>query len=59
MDQIQQLLTDPNRNPSGKPVIVYAPGLGDRVTQQLENMGVYVARNQDQLIDWITEFPGE
>lgn len=59
MDQIQKLMTDPNRNPSGKPVILYAPGIGDRVTQQLESMGVYVARNQDQLIDWITEFPGE
>jgi len=32
------------------------PGIGDRVTQQLESMGVYVARSQDQLIDWITLF---
>lgn len=32
MKQIQALLTDPNRNPSGKPVIVYAPKIGDRVT---------------------------
>ncbi len=43
-------MTDPNRNPSGKPVILYVPWIGYCVTQHLENMGGYVARSQDQLI---------
>ena len=56
LTNLQRYLTDPYLNPSKKPVIVYAPNIGQRAAQQLTNMGFYVAQNQDQLIIWVTLF---
>jgi hypothetical protein len=61
INQVLRLLNNKLVNPTGKPIILYAPGY----TQQAEKafydrLGstlapVYIARNQDELEIWLTE----
>src|SRR5579863_7885083 len=46
-EQIQKLLNNPQLNPSGKPVIIYAPNFSDANVARAEAAGAIVARNED------------
>jgi hypothetical protein len=50
LKQIQKLLSHPDMNPSGKPVILFAPNYGHRATADIINAGAIVVRTQEELL---------
>jgi hypothetical protein len=48
--QIQKLLSHPDMNPSGKPVILFAPDYGPSATADIINAGAIVVRTQEELL---------
>jgi hypothetical protein len=49
LKQIQKLLSHPDMNPLGKPVILFAPNYGRTATQDITNAGALVVRTQEEL----------
>lgn len=50
-DQIRKLLTNPQLNPTGKPVIVYAPNFNDEMVVRVRAAGAIVVQNEEQVIE--------
>ena len=50
LQQIQKLLSHPDMNPLGKPVILFAPNYGRTATQDITNAGALVVRTQEELL---------
>ena len=58
IDQVTRFLDNRLVNPTGKPVILYAPGYTQNAERDLyaalgPDAPVYIARSQSDLIDWI------
>jgi hypothetical protein len=51
LGQVQDLISDLKRNPTRKPVILYAPGYRDRLRRAVRAIGAQVARTPEQLAD--------
>jgi len=50
LKQMQKLLSHPAMNPSGKPVILFAPNYGRSATEDIINAGAIVVRTQEELL---------
>ena len=50
LKQIQKLLSHPDMNPLGKPVILFAPNYGRTATQDITNAGAIIVRTQEELL---------
>ena len=50
LKQVQKLLSHPDMNPSGKPVILFAPNYGRSATEDIINAGAIVVRTQEELL---------
>ena len=49
LGQIQKLMSNRDINPTGKPVILYAPSYGKFSTRDIINAGAYVAKTESEL----------
>ena len=50
LKQIQTLLSHPDMNPLGKPVMLFAPNYGRTATQAIINAGAIIVRTQEELL---------
>ena len=50
LKQLQKLLSHPDMNPLGKPVILFAPNYGRTATQAIINAGAIIVRTQEELL---------
>ena len=50
LGQIQKIITNAEMNPSGKPVILYAPNYGGTAGRAITDAGAYIVRNEQELI---------
>jgi hypothetical protein len=48
--QLQKLLSHPDMNPLGKPVVLVAPNYGRTATQDITNAGAIVVHTQEELL---------
>jgi hypothetical protein len=59
LGQIDKLINNPEMNPTGKPVILYAPNYGGAATDAVVGAGASVAKNMDQLTALLSQLGGK
>ncbi len=59
LSQVTKLMSNPEMNPSGKPVILYAPNYGGAATNSITQGGAYVAKNMQELTDLLRMLGGK
>jgi hypothetical protein len=58
LDQIKGFISNPNLNPSGKPVILYAPNYRVTPEKDITSVGGYVVRTQEELLNLLKRLGG-
>jgi len=56
--QIDKLINDPQMNPSGKAVILYAPNYGQAAGQSVIGLGAHIARSPAELVNLVRRLGG-